>query len=81
MARTISLKTVKASTSNLDGKPPPRDKTLGVEPEICSYKIEDGDKTEEVEEAEILVINDSSLTLYNQNLVKSRFHFGNIFDH
>ena len=66
MASTISLKTVKASTSNLDGKPPPRDKTLGVEPEICSYKIEDGDKTEEVEEAEIIVVNNSSPTIHKQ---------------
>ena len=51
MERTISLKTVKASTANPNGKPPPRDKTLEIDPEILFYKTEDGDKTEELGEA------------------------------
>ena len=45
MARTISLKTVKASTSKPNGKPPPEDKTLGVEPYIHVNELEECDKT------------------------------------
>ena len=47
MARTVSMKikTVKASTSKPNDKPLTRDKFLGFEPDIRSYKIEDGDKT------------------------------------
>ena len=48
MAKTISKKiSVKASAAKPLGKPPPRDKTLGLEPAICFYAIEDGDDTEE----------------------------------
>ena len=48
MARSISKRnTVKASTANPLGKPPPGDKTLGPEPAISFYEIEDGDKIEE----------------------------------
>ena len=50
MAKTISKKiSVKASSSKTLGKPLPGDKTLGIEPAICLYAIEDGDKTEEAE--------------------------------
>ena len=45
----------------LVGKPLPRDKTLGIEPGIRFYGLEDGDKNKEEEEAEILVIHYSSL--------------------
>ena len=45
MSRAISIKTLKASTVNHNGKPPPRDKTLGLDPVIHFYKIEDGAKT------------------------------------
>ena len=38
------------------GKPLPGDKTLGLEPAICFYVLEDGDETEEIYEAEILII-------------------------
>ena len=48
MANTISKKIyVKASASKQSGKPPPGGKTLGIEPEIRLYAIEDGDETEE----------------------------------
>ena len=33
----------------LAGKPPPGDKTHGIEPDIRFYELEDGDNTEEVE--------------------------------
>ena len=38
------------------GKPPPEDKTLGIETDICFYELEGGDGTAEGEEAEILII-------------------------
>ena len=34
------------------GKPLPKDKSLGIEPAISFYEIEDGDTTEEGEEVE-----------------------------
>ena len=49
MASNIILKTVKASTAKPDNTPPPGDKTLGIEPDIRFYEIEDSDKTEEGE--------------------------------
>ena len=49
MTKTISLKTVKASIAKPSGKPQPGDKTLGIEPAIRLYEIEDIYKTEEVE--------------------------------
>ena len=55
---SIKRNQAKASTSNPLGKPPPGDKSLGLEPAIRFYLIEDGDKTEEGEEAEILIIHD-----------------------
>ena len=62
MAKTISRKiSVKASEAKPLGKPPPGDKTLELDPEIRFYELEDGDKTEEGEEAEILVVHNSSL--------------------
>ena len=52
MEKTISKKiSVKASAENSLGKPPPGDKTFSLEPAIIFYAIEDGDETEEVEEA------------------------------
>ena len=42
---------MKASTANPSCKPPPGDKTLGFEPAIRFYEIEDDDKTEEGEDA------------------------------
>ena len=48
MEKTISKKiSVEASAEN----PTARDKTLGLEPAIWFYSIEDGDDTEEVEES------------------------------
>ena len=47
MANTISKKiSVKASADKPSGKPSPGDKTLGIEPDIRVYTIEDGDETE-----------------------------------
>ena len=52
MAKIISKKSsVKASAAKPSGKPPSRDKTLGVDPEIRFYAIEDGGETEEGEES------------------------------
>ena len=49
MAKTISKKiSVKASADITLGKPQPGDKTLGLEPEIFFYAVEDVDDTEEV---------------------------------
>ena len=40
MTKTISKNiSVKASAAKPSGKPPPGDKTLGIEPEICFYDI------------------------------------------
>ena len=40
------------------GKPPPEDKTLGIEPAIRFCSLEDGNDTSEGEEAETLVFHD-----------------------
>ena len=46
MENPISKKrSVKASTAKPLGKPPPGDKTCGLETDICSYEIEDVDET------------------------------------
>ena len=63
------------------GKPPTGDKTLGIEPAICFYSIEDGDETEEGEEVEILVVYDSSLAASKQILVMRKFPYIDTFDH
>ena len=57
------------STAKPNGKPPPVDKTLGIDPYIHFYEIEEFDNTEEGEEAEILFIHNSSLASYKQKLV------------
>ena len=46
MERAISLKIVKVSTPKPNIKPLPGDKTLGFDPDIRFYEIEDGDHTE-----------------------------------
>ena len=47
MSNTTSQKNTKASTFKpIVGKPPPGDKTLGVDPDIRLYKVEVSDKTE-----------------------------------
>ena len=44
MVKTISKKiSVKASAAKPSGKPLPGNKTLGIEPDIRFYDIEDGD--------------------------------------
>ena len=50
MVKTTRRKiSVKASAAKSSGKPPPGDKTLGLEPEICFYKLEEGDDNAEGE--------------------------------
>ena len=52
MAKSISKRnSATASIANTLGKPIPGDKTLGLEPYIRFYEIEDVDKTEEGEES------------------------------
>ena len=43
--------------------------------------LEDGDDTAEVEEAEILFVHDSSLAVYNNNLIHREFPYINMFNH
>ena len=81
-AKTISKKiSVKSSAAKPLGKPLPGDKTLGREPAIRFYAIEDFGQTEEGEEAEMIIVHDSNLAVYKQNLVKSNFPYIDTFDH
>ena len=70
---------MKASTANPDGKPPSGDKSLGIDPYIFFYEIEEDDKTKEVEEAEILIIHNQSLTETKQNIIKKKFPYIDMF--
>ena len=82
MTKIISKKiSVKASESNPLGKPPPWDKTFGIDREIRFCAIEYDDETEEGEESEILVVYDSSLAGSNQNFVNRQFPYIDMFDH
>ena len=79
---SISKKiSVKASASKPLGKPPLVDKWFGLETAIRFYYIEDGYETEKREESEILVVYDSSLASYKQNLVKWQFPYIDTLDH
>ena len=52
MAKNITKKSsVEDPAAKTLAKPLPGDKTLGIEPAIRLYDIEDGDKTKEGEEA------------------------------
>ena len=77
----IKRNSEKALTAKPLVKPPPGDKTLGVETAIFFYEIEDGDKNQEGEESEILIIHDKSLAATKQNLFKRKFPYINMFDH
>ena len=82
MTKIISKKiSVKASESKPLGKPPPGDKTFGIDTDIRFCAIEYGDETEEGEESEILVVYDSSLAGSKQNLVKRKFPYIDTFNH
>ena len=82
MAKIISKKiTVNASAAKPLGKPPPRDKTLGIEPDIHSYNIEGGDENVEGEESEILVVHGSNLAVSKQNFITRKFPYIDTFDH
>ena len=63
------------------GKTLSGDKSLSLEPSTRFYATENGDDTEEGEEAEILVIYDSSLASYKKNLVKRKFPYIDTFNH
>ena len=81
MGKTTSKKSsVKALADKPSGKPPPRNKTLGLEMAIRFFTLEDSDETEEWEEAEIVVFHDSSFTLSKQNLVKRKLPYIDTFD-
>ena len=43
----MKMKTLKASTENPNVKPPPGEKSLGIEPTNRFYEIEDNDNTDE----------------------------------
>ena len=82
MAKTVSKKiSVKDSSAKPLGKPPPRDNTFGLEPDIRFYAIEDGDDTEKGGEVEILVVYNSSLAASKQNLVKTQFTYIKTFNY
>ena len=82
MAKIISKKiSVNASAAKPLGKPPPRDKTLGIEPDIHSYNIEGGDENVEGEESETLVVHGSNLAVSKQNLITRKFPYIDTFDH
>ena len=75
------MKTVKASAAKSNCKPPPGDEYLVLDLHIGFYSIKDVDKTKEGEETEILVIHDSSLKSFNQNLIKRKLSYIDMFDH
>ena len=67
MARYVSKRSsAEASTAKYLGNRPPVDKTLWLEPATRFYEIEDVYETEKGEEAEILVVYDSSLAASKQ---------------
>ena len=72
---------MKASTVKPSVKPPHRDKTLGIDQDIRSYELEDGDKTQEGEGAEILIIHNKILAATKKNLTKRNFPYIYTFDH
>ena len=82
MERSIRKRnSVTASTNKPFGKPLPMDKTIGLETSIGLYEIEEGDKTEEGEDAEILIIHDKILAATKQKVFKRKFPYINMFNH
>ena len=81
MEKSISKKSsVKALVAKPSCKPPPGDKTFGVDTAIRFYALEHGDETKKWEEAEILVVYDSSLAASKQKLAKRQFPYIDMFD-
>ena len=78
ISKKISLK---ASASKPLAKIPPKYKTFGLDPAIRLYAIEDGYEAEKGEEAEILIIYNSSLAASKKNLGKRRFPYIYTFNH
>ena len=54
----IKRNSAKASTAKRLDTPLHEDKSFGLDPDTRLYLIEDGDNTEEGEDAEILIIHD-----------------------
>ena len=73
-------KAVNYSTDKPNSKPPPGDKSLGIDPDIRFYKTEDGYLTEEVQEEEILTMHDKILTATKKNIVKRKFPYIDTFE-
>ena len=71
---------MKALTAQPSFDLPPGDKTFGIGPYIRLYTIEEGDNTEEGEDAEILIIHDKSLASTKQNLVKRKLPYIDMFN-
>ena len=63
------------------GKPPPRDKYIGIDTDIRFHEVEDGDKKEDVEEAEILITHDKSLAASKKKLIKRNLPYIDMFDY
>ena len=81
MGKTNSKKSyVKTSADKPTRKPPPGDKTPGLDPERRFYAIEDSDNTKEGEESEIIVFHDSSLAVFKKNLVNRKCPYINTFN-
>ena len=55
------------------GKTPIGDKTPGIDPAMCFHELEYGDKAEEGEESETIVINNSRLAVLKKKFVKRKF--------
>ena len=53
----MRMKTVNASTSKPNGKPPHGDKFPGIDPAICFNEIYNVDRTDEAEVSEILIMH------------------------
>ena len=82
MARSISKRNIlKVSIAKPSFKPLPEDKSLGLDSSIRLYELEDGDKTEEGEDAEILIVQDKSLAATKQKYRQEKFPYIDTFDH
>ena len=82
MTRTVSkINAVKVSTDKPSDKPLLGDISFGIDPAIRFYGLEDGDKTEEVEDVEILIIQYKILAATKQNIFKRNLPYINMFGH
>ena len=63
------------------GKTLPENKSLGLDPDIFLYEIEDGDNSEKGEDSEILNIKYKRLPSTKQNLVNRNLPYIDMFNH